>query len=117
MGQLLRNAVSSGRGERSRTLRKPFEVDELHAALRGLVEWGVVCLEAHSTITSAESDLGSASDVADGLWQPFNAGSQGLTDACWIAIGPCPFDENAASTAIAGERKASSPHGVTGRTL
>jgi DNA-binding response OmpR family regulator len=31
-------AVSSARGERSRLLRKPFKVDELQVALRGLVD-------------------------------------------------------------------------------
>ncbi|MHC2462471.1 hypothetical protein ACVIHD_001483 [Bradyrhizobium embrapense] len=32
------HAVSSARGERSRLLRKPFKIDELQAAIRGLLE-------------------------------------------------------------------------------
>ena len=72
---------------------------------------------AEPAVAGAKADLRFPGDIADGLRQSLQSGSQSLGDPCGIAICPGRLDQSAAGTAVARQGEAFPPDRLAGRTL
>src|SRR5262245_66601284 len=62
------------------------------------------CVEP--AIPTTQPNLRLPGDIADRLWQRFEASSQGLADASGMTVGPSRFDQESAVSSVAARRNA-----------
>ena len=91
--------------------KRPKETPQSH------FETEIDTCAAQATITGAQSDLRSPGDVAHGLRQPLQPGSQGLADPGGVAISPGRLNERPPGAPVAGPGEAFPPDRISGGAL
>src|ERR1700692_1104023 len=91
--------------------RGPLASNRSHAARKFLA------CRAEAAITGAQTDLRLPGDVAHGLRQPFQPGSQGVADSCGIAICPGRLDQRPPRAPVAGQGETLPSDRIAGRAL